>query len=78
MTEDAIEEALTTVEAIRGEKAEATVEAKLRAAFREIGYDNEGERKVHKVVGKLHDDIRRILMINDQRAAIQTQAEQCR
>ena len=37
MIEDAVEEALTTVEMIRGEKAEATVEARLRAAFREMG-----------------------------------------
>ena len=78
MTEDAVDgpvdEALTAVELIRGEKAEATVEARLKAAFREIGYENDNERKVHKVMGKLHDDnvIRRVL--SDQRAAIQTHA----
>ena len=30
------------------------------------------ERKVHKVMGKLHDEIRRVL--RDQRTAIQTHA----
>ena len=69
-TEDAVEEALTAVEMIRGEQAGATVESRLQAAFREIGYENESERKVHKVMGKLHDDIRRVL--SDQRSAIQT------
>ena len=57
---------------IREEKAEATVEARLRAAFREMGYENDGERKVHNVMGKLHDEIRRVL--RDQRTAIQTHA----
>ena len=61
MTEEAVEEALTAIEAIRGEKAKATVEARLRAAFREMGYENDGERKVHKVMGKLHDEVRRVL-----------------
>ena len=70
MTEDAVEEALTAVEMIRGEQAGAIVESRLQAAFREIGYENESERKVHKVMGKLHDDIRRVL--SDQRSAIQT------
>ena len=37
-----------------------------------MGYENEDERKVHKMLGKLHDDIRRVL--HDQRAAIQTHA----
>jgi hypothetical protein len=64
--------ALTAVEMIRGEKAEVTVEARLKAAFREMGYENEDKRKVHKVMGKLHDDIRRVL--HDQRAATQTHA----
>ena len=31
MTEDAVEEALTAIEAIRGEKAKATVEARLNS-----------------------------------------------
>ena len=31
-------EATTVVETIRGEKAEAKVEARLRAAFREVGH----------------------------------------
>ena len=48
------------------------MEARLRAAFREMGYENDGERKVHKVMGKLHDEIRRVL--RDQRTAIQTHA----
>ena len=61
MTEEAVEEALTAIEAFRGEKAEATVEARLRAAFREMGYENDGERKVHKVMGKLRDEVRRVL-----------------
>ena len=51
MTEEAVEEALTAIAAIRGEKAKATVEARLRAAFREMGYENDGERKVHNVMG---------------------------
>ena len=72
ITEDAVEEALTAVEMIRGEKAEVTVEARLKAAFREMGYENDDEKKVHKVMRKLHDDIRRIL--HDKRAAIQTHA----
>jgi hypothetical protein len=72
MTEDAVEEALTAVEAIRGEKAQATVEARLRAAFREMGYEDDGERKVRKVMGKLHDEIRRVL--REQGTAIQTHA----
>ena len=72
MTEEAVEEALTAIEAIRGEKAEATVEERLRAAFREMGYENDGERKVRKVMGKLHDEIRRVL--RDQGTAIQTHA----
>ena len=46
MTEEAVEEALThaltAIEAIRGEKAKATVEARLRAAFREMGYEDDG------------------------------------
>ena len=57
---------------IRGEKAKATVEERLRAAFREMGYENDGERKVRKVMGKLHDEIRRVL--RDQGTAIQTHA----
>ena len=72
MTEEAVEEALTAIEAIRGEKAEATVEARLRAAFREMGYENDGERKVHKVMGKLHDEVRRVL--REQETAVQTHA----
>ena len=55
---------------IRGEQAGATVESRLQAAFREIGYEDENERKVCKVMGKLHDGIRRVL--SDQRSAIQT------
>jgi len=66
MTEDAVGGALTAVEMIRGEKAGETVESRLHAAFREIGYEDENERKVHKVMGKLHDDIRRVL--SDQRS----------
>ena len=72
MTKDAVEEALTAIEMTRGEKAEETVEARLRAAFREMGYEGDGERKVHKVMKKLHDEIRRVL--RDQRTAIQTHA----
>ena len=55
-----------------GEKAQATVEARLRAAFREMGYEDDGERKVRKVMGKLHDEIRRVL--REQGTAIQTHA----
>ena len=44
-----VEEALTAVEMIRGEKAEPTMEAKLKATFREMGSENDGEKKVHKV-----------------------------
>ena len=44
MTDDAVEEALTAIEMVRREKAEATVEAKLRAAFREMGHENDGEK----------------------------------
>ena len=72
MTEEAVEEALTTIETIRGEKAKATMEERLRAAFREIGYANDGERKARKVMGKLHDEIRRVL--RHQGTAIQTHA----
>ena len=71
-TRDAVEEALTAIEAIRGEKAKATVEARLRAAFREMGYEDDGERKVHKVTGKLHDEIRRVP--REQETATQTNA----
>ena len=60
MTKDAVEDALTAMEMTRGEKVEATVEARLRAAFREMGYEDDGERKVHKVMGKLHDEIGRL------------------
>ena len=67
-----MEEALTAIEAIRGERAKATVEARLRAAFREMGYEDDGERKVRKVMGKLHDEIRRV--IREQETAIQTHA----
>ena len=56
----------------RGEKAKATVEARLRAAFREMGYENDGERKVHKVMGKLHDEVRRVL--REQETAVQIHA----
>ena len=66
MTQDAVEEALTAIEEIRGEWAEATVEAKLRAAFREMGHEDDGERKVRKVSGKLHDEIRRVLREQSQ------------
>ena len=48
------------------------MKARLRAALMEIGHANEGERKVHKVMGKLHHDIRKVL--SDQRAAMQTHA----
>ena len=72
MTEEAVEEALTAIEAFRGEKAEATVEARLRAAFREMGDENDGERKVRKVMGKLHDEVRRVL--REQETAVQTHA----
>ena len=72
LTEDAVGTALTAVEEIRGETAAATVESRLRAAFRQMGYDSDSERKARKVLGKLHDDIRRVL--SDQRAAIQTHA----
>ena len=70
MTEDAVEEALTAVEEIRSERAEAIVEASLRATFREMTYEDNGERKVRKVMGKLHDEIRRVL--REQETAIQT------
>ena len=69
MTEDAVDKALTAVELIRGEEAEATIKARLNAKSREMGYENGNERKVHKVVGKLHHDIRRVT--SDQRATIQ-------
>ena len=72
MIEDAEEEALTAVEEIRGERSEAIVEARLRAAFREMGYEDDGERKVRKVMGKLHDEMRRVL--REQETAIQTYA----
>jgi hypothetical protein len=72
MTEEAVEEALTAIEAIRGERAKATVEDRLRAAFREMGYEDDGERKARKVKGKLHDEIRRVLQ--EQETAIQTHA----
>ena len=48
------------------------MEARLRAASKEMGYENDGERKVHKVMGKLNVEIRRVL--RDQRTAIQTHA----
>jgi len=69
---DAIKTALPAVEGIRGEAAAATMEDRLRAAFREMGYENDSERKVRKVLGKLHDNIKRVL--SDQRSAIQTHA----
>ena len=69
MTEEAVEEALMSIETIRGEKTKATVEARLRAAFREMGYEDDGERKVHKAMGKLHDEIKRVL--REQETAIQ-------
>ena len=72
MTEEAVEEALTAIETIRGEKAKATAEERLRAAFRKMGYENDGERKVRKVMGKLHNEIRRVL--RDQGTTIQTHA----
>ena len=53
---------------------EATIKARLEAAFREMGYENKDERKVHKVMGKLHDDIMRSRVLHDQRAATQTHA----
>ena len=63
LTRDLIETALTAVEGIRGEVVAATTEDRLRAAFREMGYENDSERKVRKVhvLGKLHDDIKRVL-----------------
>ena len=70
MTEDAVEEALTAVEEIRGERAGLTVETRLRAAFRETGYEDDEEMNVRKVMGKLHDEIRRVL--REQETAIQT------
>ena len=45
-----METALAAVEEIRGEAVEATVEGRLRAAFREMGYDSGSERKVSKVI----------------------------
>ena len=46
LTEDAVGEALTAIEMIRGELVEETVEAILRAAFREMRYEKDGERRV--------------------------------
>ena len=45
MNEKAVEEALTAIEAISGKGAEATVVARLGAAPREMGYENDGERR---------------------------------
>ena len=46
---------------------------RLVAAFRITGCDNSAsEMKVMKVLGKLHDDIKRVL--HDQRSAISTYA----
>lgn len=61
LTEDMVEEALTAVEAIRGETAQPLVKGRLTSAFREVGYMNDNERKVNKVMGKLHDDLSRAL-----------------
>ena len=73
MTEDAVELALTTVEEIREEAAAATVEERLRSALRHVEVDESGsERQVRKVMGKLHDEIKRVL--RDQSSAIQTYA----
>ena len=72
MPEEAVEETLTAIEAIKGEKAKGAVEARLRAAFREMGYEDDGERKVRKVMGRLHDEVRRVLQ--EQETAIQTHA----
>ena len=72
MTEEAVEEALTAIEAIRGEGGKAIVEARLRAAFREMGYEDDGKRKMRKVMGKLHDEIRRVL--REHETTIQTHA----
>ena len=72
MTEEAVEEAFTAIEAIRGEMAKANVEARLRATFREVGYEDDGERKVRKVMGKLHDEMKRAL--REQETTIQTHA----
>ena len=73
MTKDAVELALAAVEKIRGETACPQVKDRLTAAFRLMGCDNSAsEMKVMKVLGKLHDDIKRVL--HDQRSAIQTYA----
>ena len=67
-----MEEALTAIEEIRGERAEAIVDARLRAAFRKMGYEDDGERMVRKVMDKLHDEIRRVL--REQETTMQTYA----
>ena len=73
MTRDAVELALAAVETIRGDTAHPQVRDRLVAAFRITGCDNSaGEMKVMKVLGKLHDDIKRVL--HDQRSAICTYA----
>ena len=75
MTEDAVEAALTSIESIRGEVAAVAVKDRRRAAFRQMSHEGTGtstERRVRKVLGKLHDDLRRVL--SDQRTAIQTLA----
>ena len=73
MTGDAVEAALTSIESIRGEVAAVAVKDRLRAAFRQMSHEGTStERRVRKVLGKLHDELRRVL--SDQRTAIQTQA----
>ena len=44
----------------------------MRATSREMGYEDDGERKVRKVMRKLHDEIRRVL--REHETSIQTYA----
>ena len=68
MTGDAVEAALTSIESIRGEVAAVAVKDRLRAAFRQMNHEGTStERRVRKVLGKLHDELRRVL--SDQRTA---------
>ena len=72
MTEDAVELALTAVEGIKGCKAATTIDGRLTAAFRKIesGDNDDSEKKVHKVLGKLHDDISKILKNQTKKATL--------
>ena len=75
MTGDAVEAALTSIESIRGEVAAVAVKDRLRAAFRQMSHEGTStERRVRKVLGKLHDELIMRRVLSDQRTAIQTQA----